>query len=43
MKYWSSRGLIDLFVGLIKGFGKYYNETLVIKKLSTTEVEIVFK
>lgn len=42
MQYNSSRGLIDFFVGLVKGVGKYYNESLDVKKLGTDKVEVVF-
>jgi len=41
--YKSHRGLIDFFVGLSKGVGKYFNEQLIIKKLSNKQVEIVFE
>ncbi|OYT26509.1 MAG: hypothetical protein B6U97_03770 [Candidatus Altiarchaeales archaeon ex4484_96] len=40
--YISERGLIDFAVGLIKGVGKYYDEDLSVKKLSDTEIEVVF-
>lgn len=42
MHYKSNRGLIDFFVGLIKGVGTYYNEELRVAKKSETAVEIVF-
>ncbi|MCI5121726.1 MAG: hypothetical protein D3908_11150 [Candidatus Electrothrix sp. AUS4] len=42
MQYNSHRGLIDFFVGLVKGVGTYFQEELVVNKLSDTEVEIVF-
>ena len=42
MHYKSHRGLIDFFVGLIKGVGRYYNEDLRVAKQSETAVEIVF-
>ena len=42
MHYKSHRGLIDFFVGLIKGVGKYYNEELSVSKRGETAVEIVF-
>lgn len=42
MKYKSGRGLIDILIGLIKGVGKYYKETLKVEKLSTDKVKIVF-
>jgi hypothetical protein len=42
MSYKSSRGLIDFFVGLVKGVGHHFNEKLVITKLGNTKVKIVF-
>jgi hypothetical protein len=42
MKYKSSRGLIDIMVGLIKGVAKYYNEDLKITKLGSDKVKIIF-
>jgi hypothetical protein len=42
MHYKSDRGLIDFLVGLIKGVGRYYKETLKVRKLGHSSVEIVF-
>jgi hypothetical protein len=42
MTYRSERGLMDLFVGLIKGVGKRYGENLAIQVLDKSRVEIVF-
>ncbi len=42
MNYISKRNLIDLFVGLAKSVGKYYKETILVKKLSSTKVQINF-
>jgi len=42
MKYKSERNLIDIFVGLIKGVGKYYKEDLKVTKLENNKVEIIF-
>ncbi len=42
LRYISQRGLIDLFISLLKGVGKYYQEDLQIKKLSQDQVEIIF-
>lgn len=42
MGYQSTRGLIDLMVGLIKGVGTCYGEELEITKLSDDAVQIVF-
>lgn len=43
MKYKSERGLIDIFIGLIKGVGKFYNEDLEITNLGNNRVKIDFK
>jgi len=40
--YKSHRGMIDIFVGLIKGVGKYYNENLFISKLGHDRVQVIF-
>jgi hypothetical protein len=40
--YKSSRGLIDLYISLVKGVGIYFKQMLDVKKLSDTEVEIKF-
>jgi hypothetical protein len=42
MKYQSKRGLIVFMIGLVKGVGKYFKENLKVRKLSETELEIVF-
>ena len=42
MHYNSHRGLIDFAVGLVKGVGKFYNETLRVTKLGSDKIEIVF-
>ena len=42
MKYKSSRGLIDLMPGLVKGVGKYFNEKLAVTKIGTDSIQIVF-
>ncbi|MDW8290497.1 MAG: heme NO-binding domain-containing protein [Armatimonadota bacterium] len=42
MTYKSSRGLMDIFIGLIKGVGKHYGENLQVRKISPNQVEIVF-
>ncbi len=43
MTYNSQRGLIDFVVGIIKGIGKFYNEKLLVKKLSDNKLEIIFE
>ncbi len=40
--YKSHRGMIDIFVGLIKGVGKYYNENLFVTKLRHDRVQVIF-
>jgi len=42
MKYKSQRGLIDIFIGLINGVGKFYETPLDVNKISDNEVEITF-
>ncbi|MCP4214794.1 MAG: hypothetical protein GY765_09055 [bacterium] len=42
MTYKSSRGLIDFFVGLVKGVGRYFNEDLKVRKIDSTKVKITF-
>lgn len=42
MKYISQRGLIDIFIGLIKGVGKHFNEELEIEKLEANKAKITF-
>ena len=43
MTYQSSRGLIDFFIGIVKGVGTYYKEKLSITKLPNNKVEIRFQ
>ncbi len=40
--YKSHRGLVDIFIGCVKGVGKYYNENLKTHKISDTKVMIDF-
>ncbi|MCS6831394.1 MAG: heme NO-binding domain-containing protein [Armatimonadota bacterium] len=42
MTYKSPRGLMDIFIGLIKGVGKHYGENLQVRKITSNQVEIVF-
>ena len=42
MKYKSQRNLIDIFVGLVNGVGKFYKEDLKVTKLGNDKAEIVF-
>ncbi len=41
--YKSHRGLIDFVVGLVKGVGKFYNENLIVKKISADKVKVIFE
>ncbi len=43
VEYKSSRNLIDLFVGLARGVGKYFKDDLTVTKLSPVTVRIVFE
>jgi len=40
--YISKRKMIDLYMGLVKGVGTYFNTTIGIKKLSEDKVELNF-
>jgi hypothetical protein len=40
--YQSPRNLIDIYIGLVKGVGKFFKEKLVVTKLSPYQVKIVF-
>ncbi len=40
--YKSARGLIDFFIGLVKGVGKHFNERLVVTKMSSQKVKVLF-
>lgn len=42
LAYKSSRQMIDILVGLIKGVGKHYKQALTVRKLSESCVEVVF-
>jgi hypothetical protein len=42
LKYKSSRNLLDIVIGLVKGVGKHYNESLKVRKLNETSIEVVF-
>lgn len=42
MHYRSQRNLADFVVGLAKGVGKYYKETIHVTKLGPDRVQIVF-
>lgn len=42
MNYISERGLEQIWIGLIKGVGKYFKENINIEKLSENKVKITF-
>ena len=42
MTYKSSRNLIDICIGLVKGVGKHFGEDLKVTKLSNDKLRIVF-
>ncbi|WP_146650286.1 heme NO-binding domain-containing protein [Labilithrix luteola] len=42
MHYESHRGLIDVAVGMARAMGRYYGERLVVTKLSSKALRIVF-
>lgn len=42
MSYYSHRPMVDYFVGLLKGVGKYFSEDLQVQKLDDKNVEIIF-
>lgn len=42
IQYTSPRNLIDLFIGLVKGVGKHYDEELRVTKAADDKLRIVF-
>jgi hypothetical protein len=40
--YHSQRNLIDIYIGLVKGVGKFFKEQLIVTKLSQHHVRIKF-
>lgn len=42
MTYKSERGLMEFFIGLIKGAGKYFNEDLTVIPAGNNKVKIIF-
>ncbi|MDH5381754.1 MAG: heme NO-binding domain-containing protein [Cyclobacteriaceae bacterium] len=42
LKYKSERALIDLFISLIKGLNKQFNDSCIIRKVSETDLIIEF-
>lgn len=43
MSYDSERGLIDLFIGAVKGVARFYEEEVQIRKIDEQRVEINFE
>ncbi|MBF0359880.1 MAG: heme NO-binding domain-containing protein [Oligoflexia bacterium] len=43
MTYISERGLVDIFIGLVRGVGKYYKEKIDISKEGPDKIKITFK
>ncbi len=42
MNYQSTRGLIDVAIGMTRAVGKHYGTSLTVKKLSSTQFEVAF-
>ena len=42
VSYISTRNMIDFYIGLVKGVGKYFNTPISIKKISEEKVKLVF-
>lgn len=40
--YQSDRDLVDVYIGLVRGVGTYFNESLKVTKLDSTRVRIEF-
>ena len=40
--YQSNRGMLDIFIGLVKGAGVYFNEDIKVAKIGANMAEIVF-
>jgi len=43
VKYISKRGMLDFYIGLVKGVGRYFKQKLVVKQISGDTVEIIFQ
>lgn len=43
MTYSSSRGLILVLMGLVRGLGRYFNEKLTVTKIDERSIKIVFQ
>ena len=42
VNYISTRNMIDFYIGLVKGVGKFFNTPIDIKKLSEERVKLIF-
>ncbi|MCC5920614.1 MAG: heme NO-binding domain-containing protein [Cyclobacteriaceae bacterium] len=42
VNYISKRGMIDLYISLVKGLGIYFEEKIFIEKVSDTQVKLTF-
>ncbi len=42
MRYASHRNMLDFAIGLIKGVGKFYHETLEVKQLGGDQIQVIF-
>ena len=42
VNYISARNMIDFYIGLVKGIGKYFNTPIDVKKLSEERVKLTF-
>ncbi len=43
VEYVSHRNLMEVFIGLVKGIGKHFNENLQIEQISDNKIKIIFK
>ncbi len=41
--YKSKRGMLDVYIGVARGVGKYFNERLEVRKVSSTRARIEFR
>ncbi|HEU0265118.1 MAG TPA: heme NO-binding domain-containing protein [Geobacterales bacterium] len=42
MKYRSNRSMIDVLVGCAKGVGKFFNESIKVRKIGADKIEVMF-
>lgn len=43
IEYISSRGLIDILIGLVKGVATYFNEDILVKKTANDRIKVIFR